>query len=239
MDWIEQVLHEKIIGSNVITFRLILSLLLSGIIGLEREYDRQPAGWRTHILISLGATLLMLLSIYIPQTYNEFQLGDPGRIAAQVLPGIGFLGAGAIFRFGVNVKGLTTAASIWVVAAIGLTIGAGLYLASIISTVIVLFTLVVLNKVKENFFPSTAFQHLELKFCTADVSVEQILLVLKNYNVVVETFSTTRIVNKNQSNFRLFINVPKKINSNLLFAELSKLNFLDEIYFGQKVKSNV
>ena len=107
--------------------RLCLSLIAGGLIGFERESRRQPAGLRTHILISVGSTLLMLLSIYIPQHYFDMKSGDPGRIAAQVVSGIGFLGAGAIIKLGNNVKGLTTAASIWVVAGIGLALGAGLY----------------------------------------------------------------------------------------------------------------
>ena len=119
---------QTYIDERIITLRLIISLILGGLIGLERESRRQQAGLRTHILICVGSTLLMLLSIYIPQTFSKFSNGDPGRIAAQVITGIGFLGGGAIFKLGSNVRGLTTAASIWAVAAVGLTVGAGLYI---------------------------------------------------------------------------------------------------------------
>ena len=119
---------QEIAGSTEISFetamlRLLVSFVAGMLIGVEREAHSQPAGMRTHILISLGSTLAMLLSIYIPQTFTGFQNGDPGRIAAQVVTGIGFLGAGAILRFGVNVKGLTTAASIWAMAISAATTG--------------------------------------------------------------------------------------------------------------------
>ena len=91
--------------------RILISFFIGSLIGIERETHNQPAGLRTHILISIGATIVMLISIYIPQTFTNFQNGDPGRIAAQVVSGIGFLGAGAILKFGADVKGLTTAAA--------------------------------------------------------------------------------------------------------------------------------
>ncbi len=148
---------QEIAGSTEITFetallRLLVSFVAGMLIGVEREAHSQPAGMRTHILISLGSTLAMLLSIYIPQTFTEFQNGDPGRIAAQVVTGIGFLGAGAILRFGVNVKGLTTAASIWAMAILGMAIGAGLFGISAVVTAIILVTLTIMDVFEKYFF---------------------------------------------------------------------------------------
>jgi putative Mg2+ transporter-C (MgtC) family protein len=134
-----------------IVIRLCLAFLGGGIIGFERSYRRQVAGLRTHILIALGAASLMLLSIWIPQNFSE--RGDPGRIAAQVVSGIGFLGAGAIIRLGSNIRGLTTAASLWLTAAIGLTIGAGMFVTALTAEVLALVTLFVLHKVEEKIFP--------------------------------------------------------------------------------------
>jgi len=134
-----------------IVIRLCLAFLGGGIIGFERSYRRQVAGLRTHILIALGAASLMLLSIWIPQTFSE--RGDPGRIAAQVVSGIGFLGAGAIIRLGSNIRGLTTAASLWLTAAIGLTIGAGMFVAALTAEILALITLFVLHKVEDKLFP--------------------------------------------------------------------------------------
>jgi len=134
-----------------IVIRLCLAFLGGGIIGFERSFRRQVAGLRTHILIALGAASLMLLSIWIPQNFSE--RGDPGRIAAQVVSGIGFLGAGAIIRLGSNIRGLTTAASLWLTAAIGLTIGAGMYVTALTAEILALVTLFVLHKVEEKIFP--------------------------------------------------------------------------------------
>ena len=123
-------------------FKLMLSLLLGSLIGIERRLKGQIAGLRTFALIAMGATLAMLISIYIPQVYLGLKNGDPGRIAAQVVSGVGFLGAGAIIQMKGSVRGLTTAAGIWMTACIGLAVGAGMYVVSIATTLLILFILV-------------------------------------------------------------------------------------------------
>jgi putative Mg2+ transporter-C (MgtC) family protein len=133
-----------------IVIRLCLAFAAGAIIGFERSSRRQVAGLRTHILISVGASLLMIISIWLPQHLGA---GDPGRIAAQVVSGMGFLGAGAIIRLGYNIRGLTTAASLWLIAAIGMTIGAGLYIAAGAAVFLALVALFVLNKVERKIFP--------------------------------------------------------------------------------------
>ena len=129
--------------------KLILSLTLGAIIGLERRRKGQIAGMRTFALISMGATLAMLISIYIPQEYLGLKNGDPGRIAAQVVSGVGFLGAGAIIQMKGSVRGLTTAAGIWMAACIGLAVGAGMYLISIIATLLIIFILVNIERIEQ------------------------------------------------------------------------------------------
>jgi putative Mg2+ transporter-C (MgtC) family protein len=135
--------------------RLSIVVVLSGLIGFEREVRNRPAGLRTHILVGLGSCLLMLLSLYgfdsfFAENNNGIVNMDPGRIPSYVISGIGFLGAGTIIVQGnMSVRGLTTAASIWVVAGIGLVIGAGMYFEGIITTAIVIFTLFVLNKIEK------------------------------------------------------------------------------------------
>ena len=114
--------------------KLLLSVILGSAIGFERERRHKPAGLRTHTMVSLGSCLITITSM------NYF-LMDPARVASGIIAGIGFLGAGSIIAEGGNVKGLTTAASLWVVAAIGLSIGAGAYLISIIATVFILIIL--------------------------------------------------------------------------------------------------
>ena len=127
--------------------RLMLAMVLGGIIGLERELKNHSAGFRTHIIVTVGSCIFMLVSVSMPVIITAMPNGtvnnvDPSRIAAQVVSGIGFLGAGAIIQAkGRRIHGLTTAASLWVVAAIGLAVGAGLYLTSIIATIMLLIIL--------------------------------------------------------------------------------------------------
>ena len=125
-------IYTQICSSEVNTigaiYKLFISLTLGAVIGFERRQKGQVAGMRTFALISMGATLAMLVSIYIPQEYMGLKNGDPGRIAAQVISGIGFLGAGAIIQMKGSVRGLTTAAGIWMTACIGLAVGAGMYI---------------------------------------------------------------------------------------------------------------
>lgn len=128
--------------------RLILTLFLSGLIGLERQMHRRSAGLRTHILVSLGSCLIMLTSMHVFDIYKNQANIDPARIAAGVITGIGFLGAGTIIREREEIRGLTTAASLWVVAGIGLACGCGFYRAGIYTTVLALIALVFLRYVE-------------------------------------------------------------------------------------------
>lgn len=122
--------------------RLGISLVLGAVIGIEREWNNHPAGLRTFTLVCLGSTLAMIVSIYICQTNLNLLNGDPGRIAAQVLTGIGFIGAGLILKHDDGISGLTTAACIFVTAIIGLAVGAGLIYTGIIVTVAVVIILI-------------------------------------------------------------------------------------------------
>ena len=128
-----------------ILVRLLVAAALGGAIGIERELRDRDAGFRTHLLVSVGAALFTLISAY---AWTDFEFGradgvtfDPTRIAAQIVTGIGFLGAGAIIRHGLSVRGLTTAATLWIAAAIGMACGAGFYWAAVIGTAIALVSL--------------------------------------------------------------------------------------------------
>jgi putative Mg2+ transporter-C (MgtC) family protein len=136
------------ISHGELLLRLIMAVGFGGIVGMEREWHNHAAGFRTHILVCLGSATIMLLSIYgFSEFVNEPNVRiDPARLAAQVISGIGFLGAGAILRNGSVISGLTTAASVWVVAAIGLCVGAGFISVASYSTALALISLLVLNK---------------------------------------------------------------------------------------------
>ena len=135
-----------VIGS---VFKLMLSLLLGAIVGVERRQKGQVAGMRTFSLIAMGATMAMLVSIYIPQEYLGLKNGDPGRIAAQVISGIGFLGAGAIIQMKGSVRGLTTAAGIWMTACLGLAVGAGMYIVSVAACIFILVVYRILEQIEK------------------------------------------------------------------------------------------
>ncbi|WP_367898330.1 MgtC/SapB family protein [Leptospira sp. WS58.C1] len=145
------ILDSKTIDTFTVSLRVGLIILFAGVVGWNREGKNHGAGFRTHILIGLASTVLMLLSIFIPEFYSVAG-GDPSRIAAQVVSGVGFLCAGAIMKFGLTVKGLNTAASIWIVSAIGLLVGAGLYYAGFLTTVATLIILVLFDLVEERYF---------------------------------------------------------------------------------------
>lgn len=138
---IEQVNSLEVNMANSV-FRIVLSMVLGMVVGAERKRKGQIAGIRTFALISMGACLAMLLSIYVPQVYLGLKNGDPGRIAAQVITGIGFLGGGAMIHMKGAVRGLTTAAGIWMTAIIGMAVGIGMYAISICSTLLIMLTLV-------------------------------------------------------------------------------------------------
>ena len=128
--------------------RLVLSFSLGGIIGLEREKKGGHAGMRTHILVCMGSALIMLVSIYVYEMYKANGVAVPSRIAAGVVTGIGFLGAGTIIRSPEGIRGLTTAASVWISAAIGLAVGCGFIAPAVFTTVLAFFTLSFLKRIE-------------------------------------------------------------------------------------------
>jgi putative Mg2+ transporter-C (MgtC) family protein len=125
--------------------RLTMGLVLGAVIGFERELHRQPAGFRTHSLVALGAALFTIVSAY---AFHGEPNVDPSRIAAQIVSGIGFIGAGTILQYRGSIRGLTTAASLWSVAAIGTAAGAGLVVMAIIGTLLILVVLAVLDRIE-------------------------------------------------------------------------------------------
>jgi putative Mg2+ transporter-C (MgtC) family protein len=133
------------LGTDVeLTIRLVVALLLGAGIGLERELQRMPAGFRTHALVSLGSAIFTIVSAYAFTGPGS----DPTRIAAQVVSGVGFLGGGAILHYGGTVRGLTTAASLWAVAAVGMAAGAGLFVVAVVASVLVIVALEVFQRIE-------------------------------------------------------------------------------------------
>lgn len=178
-----------------LTLRIMMAVIAGGAVGLEREWSNRAAGFRTHILVCVGAAAIMLLSIYgFASFVNEENVRmDPARLSAQVISGIGFLGAGAIMRSGFTISGLTTAASLWVVAAIGLCIGAGFYFVSILTTGVLLFSLLLLNKWEQRFFNIKRTYKLKLKISSRNGQVSHLLQLFKEKGIVIMNMSIDKV----------------------------------------------
>jgi putative Mg2+ transporter-C (MgtC) family protein len=155
MDWLVGNLGAALDCTGESLLRLALAAALGGVIGLEREASGKPAGFRTNLLICLGAALVTELSITIAQdvTLPGGFRSDPGRLAAQIVSGIGFLGAGTIIQARGSVVGLTTAATLWVVATIGMAVGAGAYVQAIVATLVVMLALGILGRFEDHLLP--------------------------------------------------------------------------------------
>ncbi len=210
--------------------QLVLSLIAGGAIGLERERSNQPAGLRTHILIALGATLLMQLSRYIALPPTG---GDPGRIAAQVVSGIGFLGAGAILRFGGNVKGLTTAASIWIVAALGLVIGGGLYVLAAAATLLVLFTLTTLNRIEKRMFPDRSVKVLEVNLRDTRINTDTIVPILRKHGIHVSNIDVTQAIEKKTVKMKFIVKIAENTDLKALYDEIHAVETVYQVKLEQ------
>jgi len=223
------------IGILDIALRLGLGFLAGAIIGFERSHKHQVAGLRTHTLIALGSTLLMILSIWLPQEYIGLKNGDPGRIAAQVVSGIGFLGAGAILRLGNNVKGLTTAASLWLVSAIGLVIGAGLFVAAGIALALALFTLIALDHLERKLWPSERNKLLELVFRGPMPGTKKALDILESFGVRVQTMDVDQSTSKGGgSKLRILVGLPNSTDLQKLTKALKGAGDIDRIEVKEK-----
>ncbi len=222
MEHISQIIQSTEITWQSALLRMLFSFIVGTLIGVEREAHNQPAGLRTHILISLGATMAMLISIYIPQVFTDFQNGDPGRIAAQVVSGIGFLGAGAIIKFGVNVKGLTTAASIWAMAALGLAVGAGMYLISIIGVVVILFALTVMDVLEKQIFKERTLRKIELLIKKKDSDIRKLIDLLNRQDVKVLSSGFERNINEATNKITFLVGVTRKLDVQQLYEVFEK-----------------
>jgi putative Mg2+ transporter-C (MgtC) family protein len=209
-----------------LTIRLILSILLGGVIGLERETINKPAGFRTHILVCLGSAIIMLVSLYIFSQFQGKTNVDPGRIPAQVISGIGFLGAGTIIIEGATVKGLTTAASLWTVSAIGLAVGVGFYYGAILATFLILLTLITFNKLEWFILKKKFLQPLTLMVRDIPGQLGKVGSSLGEMNISIKNV-TMENIEEDKLMITLMI---QKINE-LEFAEIKhKLKQIDGIY---------
>jgi len=197
-----------------ILVRLFLASLAGGVVGLEREITGKPAGLRTMILVSLGSALFMVLS------FSAFPAGssDLGRIAAGVVTGIGFLGAGAIFREGVTVRGLTTAATIWVTCGLGLAVGAGLYLEALFALFFAMVALVGLHRL-EGAVPRQKTYRIALTISPHPEKLNELFSYFRKLNMKIEEVEQ---VETGGGLWKLSLLVPTKIQIEDMLQKLSE-----------------
>lgn len=214
-----------------IILRLILASILGGLIGLDRESTNRPAGFRTHILVSIGSALMMLVSLE-----NAKYGADASRIAAQVISGIGFLGAGTIMRTGTNIEGLTTAASLWVCAGIGLAVGNGYYLGAVATTLIVLFFLRN-SRTFERTFLKGSFKNIEITGVTRAGLIGDIGTLFGNHHIIIKDISIISIEDQDifKEELHFTLKLPHNSDLNNLVHQLGKINGVLKIRIDDRI----
>ena len=227
MDWFDQIYLE--INSTEITtagsaYRLVLSMILGAVVRYERKRKGQNAGVRTFSLISMGATLAMIISIYVPQEYLGLKNGDPGRIAAQVISGIGFLGAGAIIQMKGSVRGLTTAAGIWMVAIIGMAVGLGMYWLSALACALIMFILVQLERFEH--MVSRGSESRIIRICTDCIlhDIADYRKVLARHRINLHNFFVDYDYERQETRLNLVVLLRDSTDYIALFGEFEKLH---------------
>lgn len=206
------------------TIRLCISFVCGFLLGLERKTNYQSIGIRTIVLISISSTLLSILSSYMSTA--GFGDGDPTRIAAGVVTGIGFLGGGAILHQGMNIKGLTSAAIIFTAAAIGLCCGAGLYIPSFITLAISLISLFILQKFEHRFFPAEKIKKLRLEVINQKINEEDIKRRITEHGVIIRDLNFSYTLSDNLIILEYSIKCPDEINLTYLTSELVHLKYV-------------
>jgi putative Mg2+ transporter-C (MgtC) family protein len=228
---------ELTISYGEIVVRLLLSAALCGVIGFERETRDQSAGFRTHILLGLGATLFTLVSAYGFAPFTEAALQsrgrgiqfDPTRITAQIVTGVGFLGAGAIIRQGTDVRGLTTAASLWAAAAIGTAVGAGYLFGAAATAVVVIAALYLLREVRNRLLARfrTEFGVLKIAFSDPGGGIGGATETLERHGVQIRSLGAE--LEGGRSHYTIQLRIPPRRGVQGALEEISALPGVERV----------
>ncbi len=220
-----------------VVLRLLLAVLLGGVIGFERERHNRPAGFRTHILVCAGSALLMMVSAYgfTAHAGPDFN-PDPGRIAAGVVTGIGFIGAGTILQQRGGIRGLTTAATIWVVSGVGLAVGIGFYLGSVVTTALALLSLLTLRRVERSLFYRSRLKRMLVKAVDRPGLLGQIGTILGEAAVNIRKSELSTPEQRDESgeelvNIEFLVEVPPELDYKELFGSLHEIAGVIEIHW--------
>ena len=230
-------MSELTISYGEVAIRLLITAVLCGVIGFERETRDQSAGFRTHILLGLGAALFTLVSAYGFTAFTEAALQsggrgiqfDPTRIAAQIVTGIGFLGAGAIIRQGMDVRGLTTAASLWAAAAIGMAVGAGYYFGAAATTIIVIVALFVLREVRNRLLPRlrTDFGVMNVTFSDMGSEINEVVGTLERHSVQIRSLGAE--IEGGRASYTIQVRIPPRRSMQEALQEISTLSGVERV----------
>lgn len=219
------------IPDHEILIRLVLGALIGGIIGFEREIHGRAAGFRTQLIVCVAAVLIMITSenyYYHIHNIDASLRIDPARISAGALIGIGFLGSGVIVKSGYAVRGLTTAASIWIVSAIGLAIGGGLYFEGLVTTAITIIALMVL-RIVERRIKTLRFKRIMISAPADTNAEEKIMTVLSNFNFHIHSTNYEKNQASGEITYHFSGSTRDKKTIGKLFQELSSLDFINTI----------
>ena len=219
----------------VVFLKIMLAALAGGVIGFEREKHGRPAGLRTHLLVSAGSCLMMILSEAFYLKYGDLSATgvvrlDPSRAAAQIITGIGFLGAGVIIKEGFNVRGLTTAACLWMVAGIGMAFGMGMVSAGTIATLVALFSLLILKKMEPK-FKKDRYLHLNVTVTAEPDIYPRLEYVFSERKLRISSIEADMDIIENSILYRLVLTQHSDKIGRSLSKDLAKIEGVQKIHF--------
>ncbi len=217
------------ISSIDIIIRLIISSICGSIIGFQREIADRPAGFRTHVLVCIGSALIMMVSIY---PFIGEMRADPSRIASGVITGIGFLGAGTIIRQGSIVKGLTTAASLWTIAGVGLAIGAGFYFAAIATTILVLLVLSGFKIIETRFLKTKGTEFIVVRMQDRPGMLGKVGANLGELSVNIRNIEMTQ-EQEGIASIRLTVDIPRGVFTETVIENLSGIEGIKTVQWEE------
>ncbi len=206
-----------------VVLRLVLALVVGGTIGAERERGDRPAGFRTHTLVCVGSALVFLTSEFIFDKYHQLVNLDPTRLSAQVVSGIGFLGAGTIIHYGSSVRGLTSAATLWVVACLGLAIGAGFYLGALATWIAVYIILIFLKKIELSFFQDRGSTKISLELSNTPEIIGRVTDVMGAFNVKIREIKLLPS-DDGWAVADFLVEMPRHIDKKVLMSQLAEID---------------
>jgi putative Mg2+ transporter-C (MgtC) family protein len=220
------------ISDTDIILRILVAAVLGGVVGFERERNNQTAGLRTHIILVVGATLAMTLSINIAMEFRPLvPNGDPARLAAQVISGIGFLGVGAIIRYGPNIKGLTTATSMWSMAVVGLAVGSGYILAAAFTTGLLLVTLNVINFLEKRFIKPKLISRLVVTMTDRREILTKLRAVIEKHATISPGLSIQKDLQRKRSKLSVTFKLKEGQSIDELLSDLTQMDDIRSIKF--------